>query len=125
MGKLDLKQHFKYEEKVHERLRTQSNISEIARYFNSTQSKLFLSNILGQASLGEYNMNCSEIAEKISASKSGTCGIINGCVEAGWVVMYKHSGKTCYKASEEMMDIYKEYYALKEKWCDEIFNIKL
>ena len=125
MGKIDLQKHFKYDEKVHQRLRSQTNLSEIARYFNSPQSKLFLSNILGQAALGEYNMNCGEIAEKISASKSGTCNIITECVAAGWVEMYKHQGKTCYKASSVMMDIYKEYYALKEKWCNEIFNIKL
>ena len=124
MGNIDLQKHFRYEELIHQRLRQNANISKIAKYFNSNMTKLLLSNILGQASLGNFNLNCAEFAEKISASKSGTCAIINECVEAGWVVMYKHQGKTCYKASKEMMQSYEQYFTQKEQWCETVWSFK-
>tara|TARA_B100001094_G_C18139499_1_gene777017 strand:+ start:663 stop:1049 length:387 start_codon:yes stop_codon:yes gene_type:complete len=125
MGNVDLQKHFKYEELIHIRMRQGKNLSKIAKYFNSNMTKIRLSNILGQAFLGNYNLNCAEFADKISASKSGTCAIIAECVEAGWVDMYKFDGKTCYKASAEMMQSYIEYFEQKERWCDEIFNLKM
>ena len=130
MGRIDPKKHFLFEEKLFLRTVTLKDVNgiccprgrKIANYFNSSKTKLFLSNILGQCALGVYNLNCVEIAEKISASKSGTCAIINECVEAGWVEMYKHAGKTCYKASNEMMQQYEAYFDLKEQWFKEVFK---
>lgn len=124
MYTIDLQKHFRYEELIHQRLRQNANLSKIAKYFNSNMTKLLLSNILGQAALGNFHLNCAEFAEKISASKSGTCSIIAECVEAGWVDMYKFNGKTCYKASSEMMQSYQTYFEQKEQWCEDVWNFK-
>jgi len=100
--------YLKIDEEIGKRIRS-NNISRCARYFNSTQTKRHIANLLAQSSLTEKPCTCASLSKKTGYSKTAVFKIINEAVDAGYVDETYLKKQRFLSASTEMLDAVFEY----------------
>lgn len=105
--------YLKIDEEIGKRIRS-NNINKCARYFNSSQTKRHIANLLAQSSITEKPCTCASLSKKTGYSKTAVLKIINESVEAGYVDETYFKTQRFVKAGKEMLDAYFEYVSFRE-----------